>query len=258
MPVLLYTLFICFVGFQQHLYLPVLVVIFYLLLLCVIAALWHVYQLNNPNKVFTFSLQKSTGKKRLASSYPLVLIRFVIARQTFIWSGIKIFTCVILYLIARNNNYTYYETSNVFLFYNFGILANGVLILRIRTFEETFLSFYRGLPVSLAKRFLQYSLIYFYLLIPEFITTLILVPARLHLKDAVSFMLCSLSLSLLMNSLTFTEDFKMKEYIKILLAILFIEYIFMMTIGFVVLYLFLFALAIIIFSKRYYKFEQKA
>jgi len=77
-----------------------------------------------------------------------------------IWAGVKLFTCGALYLIALNNTVTDYDTSMVFLFLNFGILANGVLIYRIREFKETYVRF----------------------------TARILVPVYLHYTDAINFM----------------------------------------------------------------------
>lgn len=61
---------------------------------------------------------------------------------------------------------------------------------------------------------------------------------------------------LIMNSLTFLENFKMKDYIILLLAIFCIECVFLITVGFSFLYLTFFTLAITIFFKSYYKFEQ--
>lgn len=255
MPVLLYALFICFVGCKQQLYLPVLLVICYLLLLCVMAAAWHVYLLANPGRKNIVSLKHLTARFLLPQFFPLTLIRFVANEKKIIWAGVKVFTCGILYLIARNNTYDDYDISMPFLFFNFGILANGVLIYRIREFEEIYLSFYKGLPVSLLKRFLQYLLIFFILLIPEFVTVATLVPVHLHYADAVNITLCGFGLLLLMNSITFLANFKMKEYIIILLAVFCVQCILLMTVGFVFLYLLFFASAITIFLKSCHQFE---
>ena len=258
MPILLYVLFISFVGFKQRLYLPVLSAIIFLLLLCVIATSLHVRQLDNLNKRFKLPFLKITKRLNLSLSYQFILIRFVAIKQMNIWIGIKIFTCGILYLIARNNNAVDHDISMAFLFYNFGILANGVLIFRIRAFEEIYLAFYRTLPISLINRFFQYSFLYFILLIPEFITTLTLMPVHIPFKDAVNFILCGFSLSLLMNSLTFIENLKMKEFVVMLLALFCIECVFLMIVGFSFLYFTFFTLAITIFFKSYYKFEQSS
>lgn len=256
MPVLCYVVFMVFVGIRQQLYLPVLFIAGYLLALCLASAIWHVYRLNNPYAKDHFIWRQWIVKPFLSSFYPVVLVRFVATAQLPVWAGIKIFTCGVLYLIARNNNTTDYDISMPFLFYSFGILANGVLLFRIRVFEETYLSFYRGLPVSLMKRFAQYSLVFFTLFIPELITLAALLPVHLHYPDAIHFTLCGFSLLLLMHSTSFIEDFTMKDYVKILLALFFMECIFLMTIGFTFLWLFLSILSIIVFLKRYYIFER--
>lgn len=257
LPVLLYALFMAFAGIRQHLYMPVLFIIVYLLMLLIIAVIWHVYRLNLLNNKYIFRLQQRLVNSASFSSYSLIIIRFIAGRQLLIWAGIKVFTCGVLYLIVRNNTNADYDVSMPFLFYSFGMLANGVLLFRIREFEEMFLSFYRGLAVTLTKRLWQYVLMYFLLMIPELITILLLTPDHLHIADAVNFALCGFSLLLLMNSIAFLDDFKMKDYIKILLALFFVECILLITTGFMVLYLLFFATAIILFRKRYYLFEQK-
>src|SRR6185295_9945521 len=50
MPVLLYSVCIIAIGTYHHLYLITLLIIFYLLLLCILPALWHVYRLGNVYK----------------------------------------------------------------------------------------------------------------------------------------------------------------------------------------------------------------
>jgi ABC-type multidrug transport system fused ATPase/permease subunit len=256
LPVLLYALLIVIAGCYNHLFLPILFVIVYILLLCITAAAWFAYLLNNTNKNQSVAWRKLKVLPQLSLlPYFVILIRFVANKQKNLWLGIKLFTCGVLYLIARNNTPADLDTSTAFLFFNFGILANGVLVYRIRAFEETYLNFYRGLPVSLVKRFLQYSRTYLVLFIPECITTAALTPKHLRYADALNFMLCGFSLLVLMNSITFLHDFKMKDYLKILLLLFFVLFAFMVTIGFTFLYMLFFILAIAFFARGYYKFE---
>jgi len=254
-PVLLYVWFILFVGLQQHLYIPLLIIIISLLTMLVSGALYHTYALNNPNRSPFLTIKKLPGKS-FSSAFPLVLIQYVLYKQWILFAGIKIFTCGVLYLTARNNNVADNDTTIAFMFYNFGLLANGVLIFRIRAFEQVYLNFYRSLPVPVTKGLLQYAATFFIFLIPEGVTAAMLMPHHLTLKDGIDFGLNGFSLLLLMNSITFLQDFKMKNYVKILLLLLCIEYIFLITAGITFLYLFFFILAAFIFIKRYYTFEQ--
>ena len=245
LPILLYAILIIVIGWQQHFYLPVILVAGYLLLLSVSAALWHLYILNNTEK-------KTAPSLLPASFYPVILLKSVPA---FLWLGIKVFTCIVLYGTAKNNTSTVYDPGTVFWLFNFGIIANGVIIYRIRTFEEKYLSFYRGAPVSLTKRLLEYSLVYFVLLIPEFITIIWLTPVHLHYPDAINFALCSYSLLLLMNSITFLHPFSMKTYLKIVLLIAVIQFFFLIFAALMMLYLIFFVLAVVIFMIGYHRFS---
>ena len=257
LPILLYAIFMIIVGLHQHLYFPVLSVILFLLLLCIVPAAWHVYLLNDPYKRSLLRQKNGIRLPKLLSPYPIILLRFVVNKQKIMWAGIKLFTCAVLYKLAQNNAEAGgFDNRFTFIFFNFGILANGIIVYRIREFEETCLSFYRGAPVSLLKRFTQYALLCLVLLIPEFITAGMLTPVYLHYDDAIRFVLCGYSLLLLINSITFLKHFSMQEYLKILLLIFCVQYLFLLTIGLTVLYLLFFILAGILFSKGYYKFEQ--
>ena len=127
MPVFLYSIFVAFVGWHEHLYTHAISGIVYLLIACIGAAIWNVYTLNNPGKktIFpTFSLLKDYS---VASSYSFILVRFISITQKFTWAVIKVVTCVPLYLIARNNILTASDIILLFLFFNFGILTNGII-----------------------------------------------------------------------------------------------------------------------------------
>lgn len=255
MPVVLYASLIVIVGWKRHFYASAISVGLYLVLLCAISAARHVHQLNNLERKMVSPAKKASWLTQLLATYPLVLLRFVAHKQLFVWLGIKIFTCGILYAISRNNTATTYDFSSVFWFFNFGIIANGILVYRIREFEASYLTFYQGLAVSLPKRLLEYSLVYFMLLLPEFITLSRLVPVQLHFSDAASFALSSYSLLLLLHSITFLHRFSMSTYLKIVLLIACLQFIFLIFASLTLLSLLFFILAIVLFITRYYQFE---
>jgi hypothetical protein len=244
-PILLYAILIIVIGWQQHFYISSLLVLGYICLLCIIPAIRHTYLLQHVERTMALPLWK-------ASYYPVILLRAV---PVFLWMGIKVFTCVILYGTAKNNTVNQYDPGTVFWLFNFGIIANGVIVYRVREFEERYLSFYRGEAIPLFKRFLQYALIYFVLLMPEFITIISLVPVHLHYSDALNFALCSYGLLLLMNSITFLHRFSMKTYLKIVLLIACMQFFFLIFGMLTALYLLFFVLSLAIFIIAYYKFE---
>lgn len=257
LPVLVYAIFIVIIGFQQHFYLQVLAVVTYLCLISIATANLLTKVLHDPHAKQGFLWYKFILWKWSAKTYSAILLKFVSARQKMIWLGIKVFTCGTVFLIARNNTPTDYDISFPFLFFNFGILANGILVYRIREFENSYLSFYQGLPVTLLNRFLQYAIVYFITLIPELITLFILTPVHLKIVDAIQFIGSGYSLLLLMNCATFIMGTSMKLYLKTLFVIFCMEFAVFLTFGLGLLPFCLFLFAALCFVIGYYKFEPR-
>lgn len=253
LPVLGYSVLIVVIGCVQHFYWPVLLTICYHLFLCITIARKYTHLLENP---YSKSHKAGRPSSITPSSYGFALLRFIFKKQKNVLIGIKVFTCVLLYLIARNNTIEDYDIRFAYLFYGFGVLGNSILIHRVRMFEETYFSFYRGLPIATLKRFFQYGFIYIVVLLPELFTIAFLTPQYLHYTDAINFFLCSYGLLLLMNSISFFSSTGIKEYLKLLLLIYFVQYFFVISGHLDFLYPLLFLTGFLFFIKGYYKFER--
>jgi hypothetical protein len=255
LPVFLYGIFVIITGWQHHLYLPALCVALYMLVLCGAATIWHVKVLNSPYHVPVLPWQKIQLRLKLPSSYPVTLLRFVLHQQKILWITLKVFTCGTLYLIVSKATANELDTRFTFLLFSFGLFGHGVLLFRIRQFEEMYLRAYRSLPVTRIKRLLQYCLVYFVLLLPEFITTALLSPVHLYYADAIQFSLAAYSLLLLANSISFIPGSGGKEFPKILFLVFCVQYILLMAAGLAFLSLIFFCAAVILFLSMYYQFE---
>jgi hypothetical protein len=255
LPVLVYAIFIIIIGWQLYFYLQVLSVVTYISLLSIFTAKLHIRILYDPYQKEDLFWYKFILWQWSSKTYSAILLKFVFTKQKMICLGIKAFTCGIVFLIARNNTLADYDISFPFLFFNFGILSNGILVYRIREFEINYLSFYQGLPVPLLKRFTKYALVYFITLIPEFLTLSILSPVHIKLTDALLFGGNGYCLLLLMNSITFIRGIRMKSYLKILFIIFCLEFVIFFSIGLVFLPFFLLLFAILLFIKAFYKYE---
>jgi hypothetical protein len=254
LPISLYAVAIIIIGLQQQLYIPALLIIGFFLLVTTMGAARHLHQLNHPTQKRHSGVSTLLSKLQF-TSYPSLLMGFVSHQQKAVWVGSKVFTCGLLYLIARNNTVVDYDNEPIFLFFSIGILAHAVLIHRIRAFEESYLSFYRSLAVPPLKRFLHYALVYAVLLLPEFITLYLLTPVQLHVADAICFGACGYGFVLLMNSITIIQPTSMKEFLKILSLLFFVQYFFLLTIGLAPLYLLVLGIAILLFWIGYWKYE---
>lgn len=252
LPLLLYAAFVLFVGCKEEYYEADLKVLLYIFILLTAITLWNLGTLQRENVINKKALPffKTNG------SYYKILFRFIISKQTILLVSIKVFTCCMLYLIARNNGGSNYDISFPFLFFNFGVLANGVMIYRTRTFEETYLSFYRTMPVLLGNRLKNYVYVSFLLLIPELCTIIFIAPGYLHITDAISFAFCAYALVLLMFTMSFVKNFDKREYSVALFILFFIEYLFLLFKVLSLLGPFLLIAACFCLFAFYYRFEK--
>jgi hypothetical protein len=236
LPILLYTLAIIAVAIYKGQYLAMTCIAGYILLICLFMAARFQYQLHNPGKPHTFFLFRSDKplpsllpRLRLpfasgANAYWQFIIRYAVKEQKLLLTGIKLFSCGVLYLGMKAVTGDDYDIRMPVLLYSIGLFGHGVLIYRFRDLEERTLLFYRGLPVSLTRRLYQYGLLYFMLYIPEIITITWLVPRPLHYTDAMILVLSGYSLLLLLNSILFLAPVKIKDYLKIVFCIFLVLY----------------------------------
>jgi hypothetical protein len=254
LPVSLYVLVILGVGFYKHWYLQVVLVFFYVLAICLTSARWYLYLLKNPGTRYVYRWR--IPSPILDRFYWRFFIRYVLISRKLLFFVIKIYSCCILYLMLVNQTPVEYDMRMILLFYSFGLLGHGVLIHRLREMEETRLTFYRGLPISLFRRWAQYGWLYFFLFLPEILTIAWMLPDHLHFKDAFLFVFFGYSVLLLLNSLLFVKFFRMLDYLKIIVGIFFIIYIGVLTGILLWLSVFSFIISIYLFFSRYYQYER--
>jgi hypothetical protein len=203
------------------------------------------------------ALRDTSPASRSRTTYPYwsFFIRHTLHERKALYLGIKLFSCAMLWFLTIGVPTADYDIRMPFLFYSIGLFGHGVLIYRFREFEERRLVFYRGMPVSLARRFMQYGLLYFLLFIPEMITISWLTPHALHYGDAIRLALSGYGLLLLLNSLLFVAPLKMIDFLKILLVIYGLLYFCAMAGMLLWLSVCLFTLAAGLFFARYYRYE---
>jgi hypothetical protein len=255
LPVILYSCIIFAAGFYLHAYIKCLLILLYIIAICLISARSYLYYLQNPGRQ-AWTMRNIFSFKVSETPYWSLFIRYIGIDKKLLFTGIKIYSCSVLYLMIVNQTRVEYDLRMIMIFFTMGILGHGLLIHQLRDMEETNLSFYRTIPISLMKRFVQYAILYFILLIPEIITIVFLTPRYLHFEDAVTLILISYSILLFLNSLLFIQFFRMKDYLKIILGIFFIEYFFVLSGTIALLSILLFISAITMFFSRYYRFER--
>lgn len=254
LPVLWYVLVIAGVGIHLHQYAQVVVVILFNLIVCLLSARWFLYLLHNPG-TNRFAIRWKIPVLIRRKFYWTFFTRYLLNHRKALLLVIKLYNCGILYLMVSRQLGEVYDLSMILLFYCFGMLGHGVIIHQFRDLEESRLSFYRGLPVSLAGRFIQYGCLYFILFIPEIITISRLTPAYLRPADALLFGFLGYGLLLLLNSLLFIKPFGKKQYLKIVVVIFFILFAGIVTGTMIWLTMLSFLFSVYLFFSRYYRYE---
>ncbi len=239
LPISSYALAITGVAFYKGYPVTAIAVQLYILFLCLAGAWQYQHLLKHPGgsltgwgKWMNTTIQKpwtrwlaSGGRRGTALPYWSFFIRYLFQDGKALLLGLKLAGCSVLYLLLKDRDPDYYDIRMPFLLYTMVLFGHGVLIYRCRAMEEKRLSFYRGLPVSLGQRWVQYCLLYFLVLIPEMLTLSWLTPVAIHRVDAGAFILSGYSLLLLLNSVLFVAPLKMGEFLKLSLGIFGILYL---------------------------------
>jgi hypothetical protein len=256
LPIIVYAMIICVAGYYQHAFGACVIILTYLTSILMLGARWYLYHIQNP----AFIVVLKTPKLQVRSvepAYWTFFYRFISRNKKLLFAGIKIFSCSILFGMLVNQTGTDYEWNMIILFFSIGILGHGLLIHQIRELEETRLTFYRAVPVSLLKRFYQYAIFYFILLLPEITTIATLTPRHLTYADALLLIFFSYSLLLFLHSLLFIQFFPMKDYLKITLLLFLIIYSCLLTGTFLWLCIFILLSSMFIFIGCYYQYERR-
>jgi hypothetical protein len=255
LPVSIYSLAVTGVALYKGWYVPAIIVPCYVLLVCLAGAWQYNYYLLHPGKGANIRLSFRYKKKEGSWPYWMLLMRYLLASEKALLAGIKLFSCSMLYLLLSGQDRADYDGRMAFLFYSFGLFGHGVLIFRLRKLEDEKLIFYRGLPVSLFRRFWQYAILYFLVLMPEILVLGWLTPHPLRVIDALGFILPGYGLLLLMNSIMLVAPVKMSDFLKLNFLLFGVLYFCLLAGVLMTLSGVLFIAAVALYYMSFYRYE---
>ena len=256
LPVIIYGLIIFIIGILSHSFWSSAILLTYLIVVTLISVRWYAYHLQG-GRIHNEKKRIISQVSIVESSYWKLFIRYILYNKKLLFIGIKIFSCGILWCTLVNQTGTDYELNMILLFYCMAILGHGLLIHQIRDLEETRLTFYRSAPIPMGKRFYQYALFFFILLVPEIITIVLLTPKHLTYAGALLFIGLGYGLLLFLHCLLFIQFFPMKDYLKILLCLFLVTYSSVLTGTTVWFCLLLLLSSFMILRIYYYQFERQ-
>lgn len=255
LPVLSYLVFVMGIGFHEHWYIPATLALLFNIVVCVAGAGWYLYLLKRPG-AFPFQIKWKWPSILKRKYYVSFLLRYVLEKGKMLFLVTKLYNCAALYLmLAGRDPARHSDIRMMALFFSAGMLGHGILIHRLKEIENTGMSFYRSLPVSVSRRFAQYCLFYFCLFLPEIITIVARTPSCLQYEEAGFFIFFGFGILLLLNSLQLYNYPNLKSYLVNVTQLFFAVIIAMVSRQLYALSIIFFALAIILFFHRYYRFE---
>lgn len=191
----------------------------YSILLVLGSAFLITFRISHPADMRT---RRPTRRRDIA--YWLILLRYLWVEEKILIAGIKLFGCVILYGLLRNQDPSDHDIRLALLVFSLAIFGHGPVLFKWREMGDAKLRCYRALPVPLLKRFTSLALICGLLLLPEMLTLAWLTPHPIRLLDALSFMWLGYSLLLLLCCLLATVKIKTGDFLKLLLVLFGILY----------------------------------
>ena len=223
LPVLGYAFTIIGVALYQKSWIAAIIIVVFNMLICVIAAVSYLHELFHPGSLFKI---RTVGVMRQRSpTYWSILLRNILTSQKALLLGIKLYGCVMLYFLLGFEVSTHYDIRMPFLAYAIGLFGHGLLIYQLREMESQRLLFYRGMPVSLLHRWLQYGILYLLVMLPEIITLGWLMPHYIQLSDAIGFVLAGYTTLLLLNSCLFIASLTKRDFLKLVFVLFGILYL---------------------------------
>ncbi len=254
LPVILYAAICIWIGVMHHWYTNTTMVGLFILIVLLTGA-WRYERMIRKNGVIRsiplFKLDFLVSK----GLYIRFVLQFIGARLKMLFLAIKIFSCLFVFGMLLNHTNEDADMRMFLLFYSFGLMGHGVLIYKMRQMEEFSLGFYRGLPVPLSSRLIQYAALCLILFTPELIIIVLMTPLHLDYADTFMLIFFGWGILLLLTSLLFIRLFKPFTYLKIVSVIYLMVFVAVLTGLTVPFTICLFLISVYLFYQHYYRFE---
>jgi len=254
LPVILYAVICIWIGIAHQWYVNTMIVCLFILIVCPVGA-WRYERMIRKNGIIRPVPLLKINSPFSKGHYMRFVLQYIGSRLKMLFFVVKIFSCVLVFGMLLNHTKEESDMSMFLLFYSFGLMGHGVLIYKIRQMEEFSLGFYRGLPVSLSSRMIQYLSLCLILLIPEIIIIALMTPVHLDYAHALLLIFFGWGILILLNSLLFIRLFNPFAYLKIISGIYLMVFIAVLTGIIIPCTICLFLISLYIFYQNYYRFE---
>ncbi len=230
LPVSGYSLAVSIIAWYKGAWLTAVLVQLYIGVICLLAIAWYQRRLTHPGNPGAIPRQQGrlsrpeARAERRYTPYWSILLRYLFHEHKALLAGIKVFGCGILYALLMHRQPGNDDLRMLYLAYSMAIFGHGMLLYRCRELEATRLLCYQTLPVPATRRFGQYGLFCFLLLLPEMLMTGWLMPVHIRFMDALELLMSGYSVLLLLNSFLLVIPLKTGDFLTLCLVIFGILY----------------------------------
>jgi hypothetical protein len=174
LPVMLYAGFVIYLSFIRSMLFTGLLVLAFQLLMITVSAFSFFLSINRNNQ--NNSIEKLTGflagLYSIPLKYPAFLIGYIFDNKKMAFTGVKIFS-ILLLSVSFIRNDDHFDADFFSIFFQLILTGHAVLVFYCVQFNESLLQFSRNMPIALYKIAGMYLITFSFLLLPELLFMLI-------------------------------------------------------------------------------------
>lgn len=210
-PFLIYGLFVLFQGVKYQTWLSVSLILLFFVVSLVVPVIVYWRALQSPNASQQLRKLSYALNLRFTKPYSLFFIQHLLTHQKMSFFSTKLFTCLSIWFVLWLYPTDDYDHRLISLGVLLSGLAHSVLTLHFHQFEQQQLLVYRNLPLTLSTRFLNHSLTYGILFVPEAILLLRNLPDGVGYGYALGVISFGLALVLLCHNFLYFRPLLLED-----------------------------------------------
>jgi hypothetical protein len=255
LPVGLYASIVAMIAAKQGFYGSMFAVITSNILM--MAGATYLYRIRLQRRAFIFFTLMPEIHFRFKKQLCMLPLWFLMNHRKQMLLITKIFSLLLLYAFTNLYEPEQYDVRPILLIMLMIAMAHCTIVLQIRQFEESFLSFNRNLPVSILKRFVGMLWMFIILLLPEFLFVWKAFPIHFMVTDYPQIVLVPVSGMAFFYSILLMDDIDAESYYRIVFGMAAILFFIILYNPGILLFAFLTGISFILYGSHLFSFERR-
>jgi hypothetical protein len=251
MPVLNYTVFIYQIGIAREFYLSCIYIFLFQLALCALNA-WMVLLFLSTQHIFSWSLPQF--KLPILGGRAGFYINYFITDGKIALLLSKVFSLGLLYIVRETT-----EAGDDFRIFGltwlFALLSHTFLTIKIREFDDRYLAWVKGLPISVPKTYLLFFGFYAGLMLPELAVVITALGKGINVPDLILLLLLSGGLLMFIHVYLLKPNRDPEQFSIFLFWLFILSFLAILSKLIIPLVIFLGFSSYVQMTRRYYKYE---